>query len=281
MTAHAKFKVAYVFILTIFLTAACSTENKRSSSLKVVNGLPIDTSKYPEVVLLGTDDGKPLCTGTFITPEAVLTAGHCTKKGDSVDPETYEVKGLTLTIIKLDDPVGKTFSTVASSVAAYRHPQWDKEFPVHLLNKYDIAIVMFPANTSSYVHELADESPKPGDTLTIVGYGIDYVPDMFSFGIDRSSAGIKRLGNNTIQNVVDGMITFFGPTKTTTGDGSLAGSSKGDSGGPMFVDNKLVGVTSGGRLTPLAARPRTSFYTDINSTVSRAFIKQVIAENQN
>ena len=265
-----------VFFSSLLLPAACSSGLNPTSKVKVVNGRTINVSDYPEVVLLGTEDGKPLCSGTFISRDAVLTAAHCTKKGQTVDPTTYQVKDLTLDLIQLDDPRSKTYSVVSTSVAVYRSPKWDEEFPVQMLNKYDMAIVKFPENTSAYTHDLAQNEPNPGDDFVIVGYGINYVPGRFDFAIDRSSAGIKRMGTNTIQELVDGMIRFTGPTKTTAEDGNNAGSSKGDSGGPMFVHDKLVGVTSGGRLTPAGEELRSTYYTDVNSSASRQFIRRVM-----
>ena len=265
-------------LFLVMLPGACSVADHPASSLKVVNGKVISVTEYPEVVLLGTEEGKLLCSGTFITPSIVLTAAHCTKKSEQVDPATHQIRDLTLTILRQDNPAAMTYSIAAVSLAAYRSPRWDNEFPLHLLNKYDIAAIRFPADTSAYVHEISHVKPQAGDPFVIVGYGIDYVPGRFDFTIDRSSAGIKRMGTNTVRAVADGMISFYGPTRTTETDGVHSGSSKGDSGGPMFVNNRLVGVTSGGRFDSLSDDRRTTYYTDVTSDDSTDFLRQVLEE---
>ncbi|RYZ83462.1 MAG: trypsin-like serine protease, partial [Proteobacteria bacterium] len=63
--------------------------------------------------------------------------------------------------------------------------------------------------------------------------------------------------------------------------GQYVASGSGDSGGPMFVKGKLVGVTSGGGIskTPDGVELAISFYVDLNSSISKQFLSTVIKKS--
>ena len=273
MALRVNGKILFSLVCSFGGSLACRHVADNGAALKVVNGKVIGASEHPEVVLLGTPGGKPLCTGTFITHELVLTAAHCTRQGDEVYHNGKLIDNKSLTLLSIIDPAKQEYKIQAVPISVYRHPLWlttaihNKE-----LNKYDIGLVEFPKDTSPYVAEIAANTPKAGDDLVLVGYGLDYVPGQYDDHVDRSSAGTKRLGTNTVEKVEDGMILFNAASKTTKADGLNSGSSQGDSGGPMFVHGKLVGVTSGGSFSG----SWKDYYTDATSPTSQVFIHETM-----
>ena len=253
----------------------CGGAGDKGSSLTVTNGTTIDNSKYPEVVIIYDAVKKALCTGTFIADDTVLTAAHCTMGSSTVDPTTGAVSDLSLTILRLVKETPKTMAKVASSTAVFRNPLWDGAEKQRAVNPYDLGIVKFPSGTSSAVAQMASSSPSVGSPLTIVGYGLNFIPSPTDTTYDHSSSGIKRVGTNRIGQVEGGFIGFKGQGNTTTDDGTDVASSHGDSGGPMFVDGQLVGVTSGGGLD--ADGQGVSLYIDLNSDISRNFLQGMMS----
>lgn len=235
----------------------CGTE--ATTDIKVANGTVIPETSFPSVVLLYDQKGS-ICTGTFVTEEIVLTAAHCTMSGD-VDAEGNV--DLTLGIIEVEDMSAGKAKLVAKSTKIVRNTAWDKAG--RAVNRYDLGLVYFPAGTAKALSKISSSPARRGDDFTIVGYGLNQTNDLS----DGSSAGTKRAGDNTVSSVSGGFIQFYGATKTSTGDGSNASSSSGDSGGPLFIDGDIAGVTSGGGNSFGRAR---SMYIDLHSSTSREFL---------
>lgn len=240
----------------------CGVEGD-SSEIKVANGTVIPETSYPSVVLL-YDEAGSICTGTFVTEEIVLTAAHCTMNG-TVDSEGKVDR--TLALIEFEDQENRKAKLVAKSTKIVRNIQWDKAG--RNVNRYDLGLVYFPKGTAKEVSTIAGSAARSGDEFTIVGYGLNQTNDLK----DGSSAGVKRVGYNKVSNMSGGFIQFFGATKTSTGDGTNASSSSGDSGGPLFIDGEVAGVTSGGGNSFGKAR---SLYIDLHSSTSREFLDKYL-----
>ncbi|WP_176736832.1 trypsin-like serine protease [Oligoflexus tunisiensis] len=243
------------------LTTACGVAPADRSEVKVTNGREVAESEYPSVVMLYDSVQGGICTGTFITPTVVLTAAHCSMAGE-VDADG--IVDLELAIVRIVDHENKQAELVATSTRIVRNPLWDANG--RNVNKYDLSLVTFPEGTAQGISELAPTAAKARDTFTIVGYGLNQTKDMSN----GESAGMKREGVNTVTAVRDGFIQFTGKDATTTGDGTDSSSASGDSGGPLFIDGKVAGVTSGGGWGGFG-RAR-SMYIDLWSSESRAFL---------
>ena len=260
------FNAAFILSPVLFATG-CGVQSS-SSSTKVSNGKDLPESEYPAVVMLYDKVKKGVCTGTFIDAETVITAAHCTMGGKVVNKSTGEVEG-SIAIIEMGDKAKKETKVIAESVAVYRNPVWDDEFKKTQVNKYDLAILKFPKGTAKATRGLSPNGAVRGDNITIIGYGLNFVPER-NKKPETESIGTKRLGMNTVALIRDGFINFSGQVKTTTGDGTNANAAPGDSGGPMFnEEGELVGITSGGgRLFGRGI----SLYIDLRSDVSQDFL---------
>lgn len=245
---------------------ACGTADQDSAS-KITNGKVIQTAEYPSVVLLYDSKLGAICTGTFINETTVISAAHCTDSG-KVDT-IGNVTG-TLSILNITNAAAGEAELVATSTSMVRNIKWDKAGKN--VNKYDLSLITFPAGTARAISSFASASPKKGAAFTIVGFGLNQSKNLN----DGSSAGIKRLGNNVVSSISGGFIQFTGQSTTTSANGTNSSASAGDSGGPLFVDGKLAGITSGGGQAGIFSSNTQSLYVDINSTDSQAFLTKFL-----
>jgi hypothetical protein len=118
----------------------------------ISGGTKISLQTYPGVGSIATTDGW--CTGTVISPSAILTAAHCANWRDFTWSSSTGQYGNNLE---------KTYATRE----VWKHPQWDGG------PNYDLAIV----KTSIPIRTVAKTSVAPPQTayssqqFTIVGFG--------------------------------------------------------------------------------------------------------------
>jgi hypothetical protein len=211
----------------LLVSALGCAPSDQNSDLQVVNGSA--TNEFPEVVLLR--HGNAICTATCVSPTTVITASHCIMRGVAT--------------------LNRIPATRIIRNPEYRH--------IHV-GPTDIAAVVWNQPICRSFARVGRVPPRPGDRLTIVGYGVNDT-------IRGTGAGTKRFGHNIVQEVDEGMIYFAAiQGDFTTG----AASGGGDSGGPLFINGQLVGVTSGG-----FARGsfKGSLYVDATSPGSRRFLE--------
>jgi secreted trypsin-like serine protease len=246
--------------------SACGSQDATTSEEKITNGKVLNGSEYPSVVMLYDQKIGAICTGTFVTDRTVISAAHCTMSG-KIDAKG-NVDGSIL-IVKVKNLEAGEVELIAESEAMVRNPLWESNGKN--VNKWDLSLITFPKGTAKAVSDFATSKPKVRDTLTIVGYGLNQSKNL----LDGKSAGVKRVGTNTVTAVSDGFIQFKGQSATTTADGTKSSASGGDSGGPLFVNGKLAGITSGGGADWFGlGSSSTSLYVDLNSPESKAFLSQ-------
>jgi secreted trypsin-like serine protease len=241
----------------------------QNSETKVTNGREITESTYPSVVLLVMElaEGQAICTGTFVNDSQVISAGHCVEGLDPADPSMYVVT---------KNAAGEYVAT-AKAVSFKRNPNYDISLGV---SPYDVSVINFKAGSAPATSPLATRAPSAGDTLTIVGYG-NNVNEFDRYGqLTGSGAGTKRVGTNKVGSVSGGFINFNGLPEADgyTTSGTLVSSGSGDSGGPLFVNGALAGVTSGGGLRSdgRGGYLATSKYVDVNSVYVKSFLASQI-----
>lgn len=259
------------------LLGSCGSEGQ--SNLDIVDGLQIPYTEEPAVVFLYNEGnnirGGGVCTGTFIRPQVMITAAHCTdfvqsERGQGFNEETRD----ELTVLgwdpQLDDDDNPTngisgnFFPLAKSARIFRHPAVTRR-TIKSVTPNDLAIVYFDDYRSSATKNLGVTAPRRNTRTTIIGFGADSIQP--SAGDD--SVGKKRRGQVRVTRVGD-FISFKGPKGTTCQRrcGENSNAAPGDSGGPMVLGNEVVGVTSGGSIFE-------SVYVNLNSRSSRAFISAV------
>lgn len=232
-----------------------------ASHLKVTNGIAVSQSEYPAVAKLDLYKGWSggICTGTWVNDHQLLTAAHCVYSKPKVS-------------------VGRV-----RALSYHIHDDYDIELNGGV-NKYDLAIVNFPEGTAASYRSIASSTPRVGQKVEIVGFGHNVV-SLSGGRITGTGSGKLRYGRNVLRTPEQEMLKIVGvprPSEDMKGAGILPGeyvaTGSGDSGGPIFVNGKLVGVTSGGGISAKygAKDVALGLFTDLNSQESRAFLAKYL-----
>lgn len=176
------------------------------------------TKDYPEVGFTGG------CTATLIKPEWAILAAHCAPNANTTITFTKQDG------VKVSRKVSKVFIAPGFRPDAFS-----------LGN--DLALVKLVSPITDIVPATyigPTETPKVGDKITLVGFGLTGTTTTGGTG----GAGSKRVGNQVIDNILAPMFLC------QIHKGETIGIAQGDSGGPAFATGtrKIMGVCSGATL---------------------------------
>jgi secreted trypsin-like serine protease len=188
----------------------------------VVGGSTVATGAYPDVALVVAP--MALCSGTLIAPDVVLTAGHC------IDTHPTEVLLGSVDYTK----VGGEAIAVKSATA---YPSWQTEFDVGVL------VLDHPASAKprAIASACTAKDLEPGNDVTVVGFGLT----------DAAGMGQNTKLHQAKLAVIDPACTTdlacnpkIAPAGEFVAGGDGIDACFGDSGGPIYLDDALIGVVS-------------------------------------
>lgn len=270
-----------VLLASLSLTTACAQQGIKSNNVKgsspIVGGTT-DTGDEEVALILYNDPSNPnnefVCSGTLISPTAVLTAGHCGVVDDTCNspdnPTTcapliaanYMVLGGTSPIDTNTWEITNPDWT-ASVTAVNPNPNYgsdDTGAPMSDVTVLNIGAITVNNGSGptpvAWLSTQDDDAYATGNTVTAVGFGI-------TDGTTQVGVGTKRSVGLQIQSQDANTFTF----------GSAdANTCSGDSGGPAFEMingvQTVVGTTSYGDQTC------TQLGVDMRTDANAAFISQ-------
>lgn len=214
-------KQSIVFVLVCFslapATAGCSDATDapavNANRESLIGGEIVGPETYPGVVYW--QSRKYACTGTFVTTRRILTAAHCL---DGVEPG-----GPIWTTNVADVRVGPLTERAVAAVQA--HPGYAADPTL------DVGVIELAADADVPVQPL-DGIGTPvdvGAAATAVGYGCQTL-------FQARDGFVRKLATAQVYSVGGGRIY----SRPELGFALCSG----DSGGPLFVGNALVGIAS-------------------------------------
>jgi hypothetical protein len=277
---------------------AVPTNNPQDPDFIVPTG-----GEFDGVVPIGSD-GNINCTGSLLTTgRHLLTAAHCFNFQQptpnlSPNPNNYSVY--------FDVPTGRITASIADIVV---HPQWQNDDSFN----NDIAIIELAttAPETANRYSIYTQFDEVGRVMQRVGYGIAGTGETGE-GSDRTA--VKRMGWNRYDaladwlnvepdiNIVPGTQLAYDFDDGTPEHDAIGrefgihdwglperevGSSRGDSGGPSFIDGQIAGIVSSGWSSSIPGvdvtnENDTSFgeiFTDTRVSAYAGFIGRTIANS--
>ena len=249
---------------------------------RIIGGTLADTADHPGVVgirstFLGQDQNGVVgwfastCTGTVLSPTKVLTAAHCAV--DLPFGTTTVIAGrnnINLNSGGFVARVATTWTHQSFNLAALY--QGTAEVPVDDVSVLTLKDALPAAYTPVNLSAQGDQTPYAGDTqASIVGYGVTDPNATGAAGI-LYAAEVPMVSDAECTGVYG---THFDAARMVCAGLPSAGvdTCHGDSGGPIFVEGRQVGITDWG-LDPCATTygvyERISFYANlINQDLGR------------
>ncbi len=254
------YSAAFIVLLSLTVNAcdnndcvdsACIQQSEFSTtSLPVVNGIPVSANAYPETLMLYSDANftkAVFCTAVLISPDWVLTAIHCVKS-------TYAFPNLEEEVVPyMHVGIGSTVESVKNTYEVDKIYVPDNALTSDSIKK-DIALIHLKTPIPSEValavppmppsKELSAKAVDNGydeasasSTVELLSMGFGQIS-----GMDTNSSGIKHMATTvpfaicpmngtqsarcTDEKAENKGVIFI--------DGSKASLCRGDSGGPTY-----------------------------------------------
>lgn len=225
-------------ILVCFLSASASAITiHNTSSPGYITGNNSFTG-VASIVGTYTAGGNFGCTGALVAATVLLTAGHCVAPANNWNVTFQTDSG---------------FATVGVA-GAELHPLYANRASNPGIQEYDIAILRLAsaAPIDAAIYAIADGtlplvfSDTTGTVVDMVGYGLGGNPSGALPGGTRRAAQNRLSG--TLSGEVDNPFLTAHNFSSSSEPANYGLIAAGDSGGPMLLNNVIIGVASASTL---------------------------------
>lgn len=247
----------------LFVLLSLSASASADGEIKIFGGTPATAGEYPSVVgvVFTGNDFEAFCTGTLITDQWVMTAGHCVLASeDNVGSQQDVTNGLRIFVNALDinpPPAGNDGLSPDMSMP-------DPLFDINNLGSHDMGLIHLPTPVTGITPAKLDLDPDDagaGTAVTQVGYGeteTGVVGTLYTVGQTLVPCAAIGLGSSDDANLLC--------YSQTNGKGKC----EGDSGGPSFAT--INGETLEVGETSFGDQSCTSFGTDTRIAAEKSFL---------
>ncbi|WP_406372929.1 trypsin-like serine protease [Streptomyces sp. NBC_00647] len=234
----------------------------------IIGGSETTISSAPWMVQLSYYDSTAgvgyFCGGTLVAPNKVLTAAHCVAGLDWVDNGAVVAGATGL----LDDTNG----TVAGVHRQWNHPHYDET-----TIRNDIAVLTLDRPLEQQWTKLVaagdSASYKAGNSATVYGWGLTSGAEDADLSANLRKVTLPLVADSTCDTAmktvlgeddfVEGSMFCAGAPATGTDEGTKS-PCNGDSGGPVIVGGKVVGIVSWG-VSGCTAKGAYPVFTKVSS----------------
>ena len=213
---------------------------------RVIDGIDAKEGQYPNVISyeVFADNNMSLCTGTFVSENTIITAAHCLAKFLKMQKNGEEV----------DLSFPERDMVVKDIVISKQYLRDYEKYEMQLYRTgYDIAFIILTQNFKKYLGMKVNHQKAQLGEAIIVGFGGTLVRSVEeqNESVDPN-IGIKRYGKTKLAKIyLYGRIDSKKQSYETSifdyffSSSKIAMSSRGDSGGPVIQDGKIIGIISG------------------------------------
>lgn len=226
---------------------ACSQKTPNAGEIaetgsSIIGGVQVeaaDSIAKSTVAIIGAvttkddEENQFICTGSLLSDNVVLTAGHCV-------PSEKEYKTVALYVIFTRDLNKMERTDIRLVTDAVVHPLYSDDNTG--ADTHDVAVLRF-AGAKAEGYDIAkfldDETVlTEGATVTLAGYGLN------------ETDGVTTKSDNTLRKVNVEVAGAYGQNEIILDQRNGRGACHGDSGGPAFVNvggvEYVWGITSRG-----------------------------------
>ncbi|WP_093940874.1 S1 family peptidase [Actinoalloteichus hoggarensis] len=229
-------------LLPLVVGSAASVDSPENGSVaesRIVGGVPASTADHPWMAALTTPNGDLYCGGALVAPDKVVTAAHCL-----VLPSEQGVRVKSRTDVRV--VVGRTDLRTTEGVQAGVRSIWVHPRYSSFVEGEDVAVITLDrridAPTATLVGHGDERLYSPGTPATTMGWG----------RTSENGATSATLRSLDLPMIADADCARSYPEYDPAAmvcAGYLEGgrdACAGDSGGPLIVEGRVVGLVSWG-----------------------------------
>ncbi|KAG8222286.1 hypothetical protein J437_LFUL003267 [Ladona fulva] len=247
-----RMKLFYVVVLATALgySQGAPKPNPKANEPFIVGGTVVEGREFPSVVSIRVNSSH-FCGGSILNNEWIFTAAHCMELARSLEAKSPGgVVNSPYTVAVGSNRADEGIEHQVLSIVSHEHFSEQTALNDIALMKVSPPIQFGDGVEEANVPEPHEETPA-GKRATVIGWGFIKVGGPSSMDLLKVDVNVASYDfcNSSYEGVIHETHICAG------GEEEGKGSCNGDSGGPLYVDNKVVGIVSWGQLCAVKGYP--------------------------